>query len=133
MSYSVIKKQDIEQAAGTVEKDVKKSVLLASGWDKKYAVAALVLDNVMPKVEVHENDTDVFRVVSGSGAFVLGGTATNLEKTGDGEWVGDAIEGGERVDVSEGDMLDIPPGVPHQFDVRGKRLELVIVKIRKAK
>ena len=44
------------------------------------------------------------RVVQGSATVVTGG-----------EIRGDRIEGGEARAVSEGDVLAIPSGVPHQF------------------
>ena len=40
-----------------------------------------------------------------------------------------AKAGGESFLAKEGDVVDIPPGVPHQIDVRGGRMETIIVKI----
>jgi len=54
--------------------------------------------------EVHSSQVDVMRVVQGSATVVTGG-----------EIRGDRIEGGEERTVSEGDVLAIPSGVPHQF------------------
>lgn len=131
MNYSVITSDAALNAASAVGKNEKKSVVLASAWDKPYTIASLVVDGIQPPAEVHEHDIDVFRVIGGKGAFILGGTLVNQKDNGGGEWVGDSIEGGERHEVSVGDIIDIPPGVPHQFDVSGGRMELVIVKIRK--
>ena len=54
--------------------------------------------------EVHASEVDVMRVVQGNATVVTGG-----------EIQGDRIEGGEAQTVSEGDVLAIPSGVPHQF------------------
>lgn len=132
MHYTLIHKDTLANSGASVGHGVKQSVLLAGGWDKLYAVAVLVIDGVSPKAELHEHDADVFRVISGTGTFILGGTLQNEERTAPGELVGDSILGGERCEVSVGDVLDIPPGVPHQFEVGAGRLELMIVKVCKA-
>jgi len=54
--------------------------------------------------ELHESEVDVMRVVAGSATIVTGG-----------EIHGDRIDGGEERRLSEGDVLAIPSGVPHQF------------------
>jgi uncharacterized protein GlcG (DUF336 family)/uncharacterized RmlC-like cupin family protein len=54
--------------------------------------------------ELHESEVDVMRVVEGSATVLTGG-----------EIKGDRIEGGESQKVSEGDVIAIPSGVPHQF------------------
>jgi uncharacterized protein GlcG (DUF336 family) len=54
--------------------------------------------------ELHESEVDVMRVVEGSATVVTGG-----------EIRGDRIEGGNTQRVSEGDVIAIPSGVPHQF------------------
>jgi glc operon protein GlcG len=54
--------------------------------------------------ELHEREVDVMRVVEGSATVVTGG-----------EIRGDRIEGGQTRRVSEGDVIAIPNGVPHQF------------------
>jgi len=54
--------------------------------------------------ELHASEVDVMRVVQGKATVVTGG-----------EIRGDRIEGGEAQVVSEGDVLAIPSGVPHQF------------------
>jgi glc operon protein GlcG len=54
--------------------------------------------------ELHESEVDVVRVVEGSATVVTGG-----------EIRGDRIEGGKAQQISEGDVITIPSGVPHQF------------------
>jgi glc operon protein GlcG len=54
--------------------------------------------------ELHEGEVDVMRVVEGSATVVTGG-----------EIRADRIEGGKSQRISEGDVIAIPSGVPHQF------------------
>jgi uncharacterized protein GlcG (DUF336 family)/uncharacterized RmlC-like cupin family protein len=54
--------------------------------------------------ELHEHEADVMRVVEGSATVITGG-----------EIKGDRIEGGKTQHVSEGDVIAIPNGLPHQF------------------
>jgi mannose-6-phosphate isomerase-like protein (cupin superfamily) len=82
---------------------------------EKFATGGLLLDTQGYKIdagrrdapggpELHEREVDVMRVVGGSATIVTGG-----------EIRGDRIEGGEERRLSEGDVLAIPSGVPHQF------------------
>jgi uncharacterized protein GlcG (DUF336 family) len=82
---------------------------------EKFATGGLLLDTGGFKIdagrreapggpELHEREVDVMRVVDGTATIVTGG-----------EIRGDRIEGGEKRRLSEGDVLAIPSGVPHQF------------------
>ena len=129
MNAKIIRKDEVSQAGASVERNVKKAVLFSGAWDGTYAVAVVVVDGIKPKAEVHERAADVWRVMKGSGKFILGGAMQNAEKIREGEWTADEISGGEIGEVGEGDLIDIPAGVPHQIDAVGTRLELQIVKI----
>lgn len=129
MKWKSVHSEEIERAALGIEPDIKKSVLLSGSWDGNYAVAVVVVDHVKPKAEVHEKATDIWRVLKGKGKFVLGGKLVSPEMVRAGEFVADMIEGGEIIEVSEGDVIDIPSGVPHQINPEGARLELLIIKI----
>jgi len=67
------------------------------------------------QVEVHDRDTDIFYVLEGSAAFVTGGTAVNSQRIGPGETRAERIDGGVTRQLSTGDVIVIPPGIPHQF------------------
>jgi uncharacterized protein GlcG (DUF336 family) len=82
---------------------------------EKFATGGLLLETKGYKIdagrrdapgdpELHEREVDVMRVVGGSATIVTGG-----------EIRGDRIEGGEERRLSEGDVIAIPSGVPHQF------------------
>ena len=66
--------------------------------------------------EVHEHETDILRVVAGSARLVTGGTLVDPKATGPGEWRGTSIANGSARDLSPGDVVVVPAGVPHWFD-----------------
>jgi mannose-6-phosphate isomerase-like protein (cupin superfamily) len=82
-------------------------------------------------VEVHRSYTDVFYIVQGSTNIVTGGKVIGEKTTNPDEPRGDSIEGGETRHLSAGDVIVIPPGVPHWMkDIEGALLYFV-VKVKK--
>lgn len=82
------------------------------------------------EVEIHEKDTDVLYITEGSATFVTGGQAPGQHAVAAGEIRAPKIIGGETRNLAKGDVIVIPPGVPHQFTaVRGPFLYFV-VKVR---
>ncbi|MGA2193762.1 MAG: hypothetical protein ABSH40_00715 [Bryobacteraceae bacterium] len=81
-------------------------------------------------VEVHEKLVDVFVVQSGEAILVVGGEVVGSRATGPGEIQGDSIKGGVSKNVSTGDVIHIPAGVPHQFFLDpGKEITYFVVKV----
>jgi glc operon protein GlcG len=81
------------------------------------------------QVEIHEKDTDVIHVLSGSATLVTGGTVLEPKTTGPGEIRGSSIEGGETRTLAAGDVMVVPHGVPHWFrEVKGP-LTYYVVKV----
>ncbi len=81
-------------------------------------------------VEVHEKLVDVFVVQSGEAILVVGGEVVGSRATGPGEIQGDSIKGGASKNVSTGDVIHIPAGVPHQFFLDpGKEITYFVVKV----
>jgi mannose-6-phosphate isomerase-like protein (cupin superfamily) len=80
--------------------------------------------------EQHNNIIDVIIVHSGQGTLLVGGVM--IEPTGNpdtGEYLGTAIEGGERHPLGPGDVAHVPAGLPHSFLVpAGGHLTYVLVK-----
>jgi mannose-6-phosphate isomerase-like protein (cupin superfamily) len=81
--------------------------------------------------EQHDREVDVVIVHGGEGTLVVGGTMVGARAgSGPGEHVGTSIEGGERHALGPGDLVHIPPKVPHRFLVpEGKHITYVIVKV----
>jgi mannose-6-phosphate isomerase-like protein (cupin superfamily) len=80
--------------------------------------------------EQHDRIIDVVIVHSGRGTLLVGGEMVN--PTGNattGEYLGTAIEGGQRHELGPGDVVHIPAGLPHSFLVpEGEHLTYVLVK-----
>lgn len=70
-------------------------------------------------VEWHETQIDIFLVQSGSATLLVGGTYRNGETVAPHEKRNGTIEGGQRVSLSPGDIVRIPPRVPHQLLLDG--------------
>jgi mannose-6-phosphate isomerase-like protein (cupin superfamily) len=65
-----------------------------------------------PNAEQHEGATDVYFVVAGSGTVTVGGEIENKRISRPGEY-GGPIKGGKPFKLQAGDILDIPPNMPH--------------------
>ena len=74
-------------------------------------------------VEWHENQADVF-VQSGSATLLVGGTMVGGETTEPHEKRNGTIQGGVRRKLSAGDVVRIPPQVPHQILLEGSRIHI---------
>jgi mannose-6-phosphate isomerase-like protein (cupin superfamily) len=82
--------------------------------------------------EVHEKDTDIVYVLSGTATLVTGGTVTGPRTIAPEEIRGNSIAGGEERPIKPGDVVIVPNGVPHWFrDVPGP-LDYYVVKVRAA-
>jgi uncharacterized RmlC-like cupin family protein len=80
--------------------------------------------------ELHQNWTDVFIVQGGEATILYGGSIEEARDTGNGEIRGPRVVGGKSQKVSAGDVLVMPPGVPHQTVVeQGKLFFVLIVKV----
>jgi len=66
-------------------------------------------------VEIHTRDADVFYIVDGSATFITGGTAVDVKEVGPNELHAKSITGGTERHLTKGDVIEIPPGTPHQF------------------
>jgi len=67
------------------------------------------------EAEVHTRDTDIIYVLQGSATVVTGGQVIGAHEVSPGEIRGSAVEGGDRHQISVGDVLTIGSGVPHWF------------------
>jgi mannose-6-phosphate isomerase-like protein (cupin superfamily) len=82
-------------------------------------------------VEWHENQADVFFVQSGSATLLVGGTVVGGETTEPHEKRNGTIQGGIRRKLSAGDVVRIPPQVPHQILLDGSpEFTYFVVKVK---
>lgn len=71
------------------------------------------------QVEWHETQSDVFVVQSGSATLLVGGTYSGGETVAPHEKRNGTIQGGIRQKLGPGDIVRIPPRVPHQVLLDG--------------
>jgi mannose-6-phosphate isomerase-like protein (cupin superfamily) len=80
-------------------------------------------------VEVHLTETDVMYFIDGSATLVTGGQTVNGKAEKDPNQIrGTSIEGGESRQVSRGDVVVVPAGVPHWFKEVPKSVSYFVVK-----
>jgi uncharacterized protein GlcG (DUF336 family)/mannose-6-phosphate isomerase-like protein (cupin superfamily) len=67
------------------------------------------------EVEYHAHTVDVMHIVEGTATVVTGGEMVGVHSVGDGELRAESVTGGHPHELSPGDVLAVPAGVPHQF------------------
>src|SRR5580700_9504438 len=82
-------------------------------------------------VEVHDKETDVIYVTDGAATFVTGGTMVGGKTTTPGQWAGTSIDGGETHQLTKGDVMVIPAGIPHWFKEVPQSISYYVVKVLK--
>jgi mannose-6-phosphate isomerase-like protein (cupin superfamily) len=81
-----------------------------------------------PNAEQHEGATDVYVVVAGSGTVTVGGVIDNKRIGRPGEYTG-PINGGKPFKLQAGDILDIPPNMPHATVPDAGGMTYVLMKV----
>ena len=112
-----------------VQASFEKGSPLVDHSGRNYAVITGKRDKA-GTAELHEKDTDVFYIVDGTATYVTGGKMIDSKSTAPGEVRGSGIEGGDTRQLSKGDVLIIPAGVPHWFkEVQGP-FHYFVVKVQ---
>jgi len=74
--------------------------------------------------------SDDFFVVAGEGDVVTGGHMVDPKDTAPGEVRGTRVEGGQSHKLHKGDVLHIPPNVPHQTIIApGQSFVYYVIKV----
>ncbi len=79
--------------------------------------------------EVHTRDTDIVYVLDGSATLVTGGTVVAGTTTAMDEIRGASISGGDTRQLTKGDVVVVPNGVPHWFKQVNGPLLYYVVKV----
>ena len=80
--------------------------------------------------ELHQKESDIFFVTEGSASIITGGQMVNAKTEKPGELRGTSIKGGEKHDLPQGAVIEIPAGTPHQlFITKGKPFTYFVVKV----
>ena len=82
----------------------------------------------------HERVTEVYQIISGAGTFETGGTLVNgqpvdLTSEAAGPSTRGTIEGGESRVMAPGDVVVIPPGLPHRFSKLDCTITYLVTRI----
>jgi quercetin dioxygenase-like cupin family protein len=67
------------------------------------------------QIHSHKVGTDVLYVVSGAATFVVGRAEVGAKTSALDESRGPSVEAGESYRLSKGDVIIVPPGVPHWY------------------
>ena len=81
-----------------------------------------------PNAEQHEGATDVYIVVAGSGTVTVGGEIPTKRIGRPGEFTG-PISGGKPFKLQAGDVLDIPPDMPHATVPDAGGMTYILMKV----
>lgn len=97
---------------------------------ENYKVHASRRDAKPGLVEIHEKDTDILYVLSGTATLVTGGTVAGARTVAPEEIRGDSSTGGQERRLVPGDVVIVPAGVPHWFKEVPGPLTYYVVKVR---
>jgi mannose-6-phosphate isomerase-like protein (cupin superfamily) len=80
--------------------------------------------------ELHARFTDVWYVLRGNARLITGGSLIDAQEIEPGELRGRGISRGDMRRIRGGDVVVVPPGVPHWIGaVEGKEIVYLIVKV----
>ena len=80
------------------------------------------------EAEVHLLDTDIFYVMQGRAALVTGGEMIDPRTLSAAEQRGSALRGGTVQELTAGEVVTIPRGVPHWFKAVSRPFRYLVVK-----
>jgi quercetin dioxygenase-like cupin family protein len=83
------------------------------------------------EVEIHDKETDTFYVLDGSATLITGGTMVGGRVTEPNQHRGKSITGGEAHQLTKGDVVVIPAGIPHWFKEVPRSIDYYVVKVLK--
>jgi mannose-6-phosphate isomerase-like protein (cupin superfamily) len=103
-----------------------------------YKVTIVVLRRIPGKTPdsalLHDRVTEVYQIISGAGMFETGGTLmdgkpVDLTSEAAGPSIRGTIQGGESRRMGPGDVVVIPPGLPHRFSQLEGTITYLVTRI----
>ncbi|HEV2133726.1 MAG TPA: hypothetical protein VGR47_05635 [Terracidiphilus sp.] len=83
------------------------------------------------EAEYHATDEDIMFVEAGHGTLTYGGTMENPRDTADNEKRAPGIKGGTQQPLAPGDVVTIPPRLPHQVTPHaGGTIDYFVLKVK---
>jgi len=86
-------------------------------------------DTSAANAEVHDQSDDVYYVLEGTATLTLGGTLENPKEVEPGEWRAPKIIGGQKVEISKGDLIVVPRGTPHHRSTTNQDFTMILIKV----
>jgi len=86
-------------------------------------------DTTAANAEVHDQSDDVYYVLEGTATLTLGGTLENPKEIEPGEWRSPKIIGGQKVEISKGDLVVVPRGTPHHRSTANQDFTMILIKV----
>src|SRR5262245_27861798 len=81
-----------------------------------------------PNSEQHEGVTDIYIVMAGGGTVTVGGNIDTKRMSRPGAYTG-TISGGKAFKLQAGDVLDIPPNMPHATVPDAGGMTYILMKV----
>lgn len=129
-----LSKSDLDAMATKLEAQAKQSGV-ATERLKDYGPDATML-TVRTKsggAEQHAQFSDLFFVVRGKGTLLSGGDLENASDAGAGERKGTGLHDAKSTVLGPGDVIHVPPGLPHQLILTpGTSFVYYVVKVKEA-
>jgi mannose-6-phosphate isomerase-like protein (cupin superfamily) len=103
-----------------------------------YKVTIVILRRVPSQTPdsslLHDRVTEVYQIITGAGMFETGGTLVDgkpvdLTSEAAGPSVRGTIQGGETRRIGPGDVVVIPPGLPHRFSKLEGTITYLVTRI----
>ena len=83
------------------------------------------------EAEYHATEADIMFVEAGHAVLTYGGTMVNPRDTAANEKRASGIKGGKQKPLAPGDVVTVPPGVPHQVTPRaGGSIDYFVLKVK---
>jgi mannose-6-phosphate isomerase-like protein (cupin superfamily) len=91
----------------------------------------VVYRNASGSAEMHEHESDLYVVLAGEATLMSGGKMTQQHTKSEGEYLGTGISGGHAQKLGKGDVVHIPPSLPHQLLIEpGHTFSYFVVKVK---
>lgn len=134
--YSSGKVYKLDEINGLVDKVISQGRIgawITKNDEDRYAVIVRTLKNENGIAEQHDKADDIYYIIDGQAKLVLNGKLFEPKAKVKGEFIADAIDGGNEHAIEKGDIVEIPRGTPHQIICDNSYLQYLSVKVYSGK
>ena len=127
--FVVMSAQSLDDVQKKLQPDNKTEELIDSGGMQLRVAVQHEKNKIGAAAELHDASDDVYYVLEGSAALVLGGKLEAPKETDLGEWRSPHIVDGKTFEIKKGDLVIVPRGTPHQRSTENKDFTMILIKI----